>query len=712
MSHDPTPAPADTCDDAFFEQVDAPEVLDWVRTRSEATLAAAGDSTRFRTLEAEARAILDATDRLAWVQPRGGFAYNFWRDAEHQRGIWRRMPLARYLELGAAAAGSQEWDVLLDVDALATAESENWVYSGTVVHRPADARALCRLSRGGADAVVVREFDLQRGRLVPPAEGGFWLPEAKTDASWADADTLLVSSPLGAGQATDSGYGRTVRLLRRGADLAQAPVIWSCEPGDVACAAHLDAHSGRLLASTEIDFHTSRRAYRPAAAALRPDAEGWRELPLPGNCRIASCDDMLLLLPRTDFSLSGVEVPAGGVAALSWDAVDAAFETAESGAVAAPVLPAPEVLFAPTADQALESLSFTGTGALLEVGENMTSRLMRLTAPTAEHGWRCVSLLPEDSTGDWSVLATDPFHDSGALLATSSPIEPTALVQLTDDDQLRQIAQTPARFAATSTVVERFRARSEDGTQVPYFVIRRTDLPGPRPTILYGYGGFQISQKPTYGALRGKGWVERGGTYVVAGIRGGGEYGPAWHQAALRDKRPRAFEDMAAVARDLVARGMTTASTLGMTGGSNGGLLAGVMLTRYPELFGAVAISVPLLDMRRYHLLLAGASWMAEYGDPDSADWDFISAYSPLHNVRGAAEVRYPPALVMTSTRDDRVHPAHARKMVAALEAAGQDVRYFENIEGGHAGAADNAQEARRTALLYWFFAEQLGLSE
>lgn len=706
MSPDNPRTPAHTRDPLWFEQVDAPEVLDWVRERSDATLETASRTETYRRLEADAQEILDATDRLAWAQTRGEWAYNFWRDAEHPRGIWRRMPLQRYLELGAAAAGSDEWDVLLDVDALATTEGENWVYSGTTVLRPADDRALCNLSRGGADAVVVREYDLGLGRLVPPAEGGFELPEAKTDASWLDADTLLVNSPIGEGHATDSGYGRTVRLLRRGADLADAPVIWSCATTDVACGVHHDPLSGRLLASVQIDFHHARHAYRPAATATRADESGWRELPLPLDCRIASFGDRLLLLPRTDAQVGGVQIPAGGVAALSWDAVDSAFDAAPE-----PALPAPEVLFAPGADQALESLAFTAGGAIVEIGENMTSRLLRLTAPDAAGAtWGREWLLPEDATGDWSVLATDAFRDSGALLAASSPVEPTALVHLTDDGRLDRIAQTPARFDASSTTVERFLATSEDGTQVPYFVIRRTDLSGPRPTILYGYGGFQITQKPAYAALRGKLWVERGGTYVVAGIRGGGEYGPAWHRAALRENRPRAFEDMAAVARDLVRRGMTTASALGMTGGSNGGLLAGVMLTRYPELFGAVVIGVPLLDMQRYHLMLAGASWMAEYGDPDSSDWEFISAYSPLHNVRAASEVRYPPALLMTSTRDDRVHPAHARKMVDALETAGQDVSYFENIEGGHAGAADNAQEARRSALTYWFFAERLGL--
>ncbi|MFN7244791.1 MAG: prolyl oligopeptidase family serine peptidase, partial [Dietzia cercidiphylli] len=300
-------------------------------------------------------------------------------------------------------------------------------------------------------------------------------------------------------------------------------------------------------------------------------------------------------------------------------------------------------------------------------------------------------------------------HPDDAVLAVSGPIVPPSLVLLRADGSTTTLGSTPDRFDTTGIEVTRHTAVSDDGTRVPYTVMRGPGPDGPRPTILYGYGGFEVSMRPSYAALRGTLWLAGGGVYVVAGIRGGGEYGPAWHKAAVRENRPRAFEDFAAVARALVSTGVTTRDQLGATGGSNGGLLMGVMLTRYPELFGAIAIAVPLLDMRRYHLLLAGASWMAEYGDPDSADWDdFLGAYSPYQHVEPASDRPYPPVLMTTSTRDDRVHPGHARKMTAALEAAGHEVAYYENVEGGHAGAADNSQEARKAVLTYEFFRRRL----
>ena len=303
-------------------------------------------------------------------------------------------------------------------------------------------------------------------------------------------------------------------------------------------------------------------------------------------------------------------------------------------------------------------------------------------------------------------------HPDDALLAVSGPIVPPSLVLLRADGSTVTLGSTPDRFDTSGVEVSRHTAVSDDGTEVPYTVMRGRGPAGPRPTILYGYGGFMVSMRPSYAALRGALWLEEGGVYVVAGIRGGGEYGPAWHQAAIREKRPRAYEDFAAVARALVETGVTTRDQLGATGGSNGGLLMGVMLTRYPELFGALAIAVPLLDMKRYHLLLAGASWMAEYGDPDTADWDdFLGAYSPYQHIRPASQVRYPPILMTTSTRDDRVHPGHARKMTAALEVAGHEVEYYENVEGGHAGAADNSQEARKAVLTYEFFRRRLASS-
>ncbi|WP_333618671.1 prolyl oligopeptidase family serine peptidase [Dietzia sp.] len=683
----------------WLEDVDSAAALAFVRDRSDRTLAAAESDPGFLELESEARAILDSADRIPWATLRGDWAYNFWRDAEHPRGVWRRMPSHLYMTAEGPDPASPHWVELLDVDRLAAEEDVNWVYKGTTVLRDVvggESRALCQLSRGGADAVVVREFDLDAGRLIPASESGFVLEEAKTDVTWVDADTVAVVSALGEGQATDSGYGRTVRVWRRGTPFdTAAEEVWEGRRRDVAVGFSRDPGTGREIASRALDFYAS------TYAARMPGSGKWHHLPLPEDCRLLALPDHAVLLPRTDMEIGGVTIPAGGIGAAAWDEL-----LGDS--------PAATLLWAPSASQALEDVTATRGALLCTVLDDVASSLFWLAPDTGTS--TPVAGVPENS--EVSVVAADRLTSGAAILSVSSPVTPpsSVLIHEPGGPAPQRLAAMPERFDAEGVEVEQYFATSEDGTKVPYFVMRPGGPEGaartePSPTILYGYGGFEIAMTPSYAALRGKLWVERGGTYVVAGIRGGGEYGPGWHTAALREKRLRAYEDFAAVARDLVGRGITTPEQLGAYGGSNGGLLMGVMATRYPELFGAIVCAVPLLDMRRYHLLLAGASWVAEYGDPDvPGDWEFLSEYSPYQNVVATAERRYPPLFVTTSTRDDRVHPGHARKFVAALEEAGQDVTYFENTEGGHAGAANNAQEARKNALLYWFFARELGL--
>ncbi len=713
----------------WLEEVDSAAALDWVRERSDRTVADLATGPAAESAHARALEILDATDRIAWPVLRGRYAYTVWRDAAHPRGLWRRVPWSVLAE-GAPGFDDPAWELLVDVDALAIEEGVNWVYSGTVVRRPEDDRALVRLSRGGADAVEIREFDLTARRFVPGSEGGFRLAEGKSSASWVDADTLLLSAPLGRDDAdgpdvTDSGYARLVRLWRRGTDPSDAPVVLSGRADDVAVGATYDLTSGRVLASRAPDFHTSEVWFWPPH--VDPAAVAPTRVPVPGDCRVLSCGDWLVLHPRTDLDLAGQRHPAGSLLALPWAALDA--DPLDAG----PLNVEPTVLFTPTPSTTVEDVTWGRGRILLTILDDTESRVEALAIPDpavapAGAPWQRLPVegLPEHVSID--VLSCDRLsparsdttsaetapHPDDAVLAVSGPVVPPSLVLLRADGSSTTLGSTPARFDASGVEVSRHTAVSEDGTLVPYTVMRGPVTPGvdpagPRPTILYGYGGFEIPMRPSYAALRGALWLEQGGVYVVAGIRGGGEYGPTWHTAALREKRPRAFEDFAAVARALVETGVTTREQLGATGGSNGGLLMGVMLTRYPELFGAIAIAVPLLDMRRYHLLLAGASWMAEYGDPDSADWDdFLGAYSPYQHVRPRDEVRYPPVLMTTSTRDDRVHPGHARKMTAALEDAGHEVDYYENVEGGHSGAADNAQEARKAALTYGFFLNRL----
>ncbi|KAA0918809.1 prolyl oligopeptidase family protein [Dietzia sp. ANT_WB102] len=705
-----------------LEAVDSAEALGWVRERSDRTLHDLAGGDHAEMAYARALEILDATDRIAWPVLRGRYAYTLWKDGDHPRGLWRRVPWA-VLADGAPGVDHPAWETLVDVGAMADEEGVNWVYSGTVVRRPADDRALLRLSRGGADAVEIREYDLTTRRFIPVSEGGFRLPEAKCSVSWVDRDTVLLTAPLdpAGSDATESGYARVVRLWRRGTDPAQAPVIFEGRTDDVAVGASHDPVTGRVLASRAPDFHTSREVFW--TPGTDPTSSSPHAVPVPEDCDVTSCGDWLMLRPRTDLEIAGRSHPGGSVLIVPWSAVDD-----DPGR-----LPDPVVLFSPTPSTTVEDVTWGSGRILLTVLDDTESRIDAYAIPDAADGeWTSLPVegLPEHVSVD--VLSCDRLsgmdgadpatggpvvagsaverpHPDDAVLAVSGPVVPPSLVLLHADGSTTTLGSTPHRFETAGIEVTRHTAVSDDGTEVPYTVMRGPGPDGPRPTILYGYGGFEVSMRPAYAALRGALWLEDGGVYVVAGIRGGGEYGPSWHRAAIRENRPRAFEDFASVARTLVDTGVTTRDQLGATGGSNGGLLMGVMLTRYPELFGALAIAVPLLDMKRYHLLLAGASWMAEYGDPDSADWDdFLGAYSPYQQVRPASEVRYPPVLMTTSTRDDRVHPGHARKMTAALDAAGHEVQYYENIEGGHAGAADNSQEARKAVLMYEFFRRRL----
>ena len=731
-----TPAASDPY--LFLEEVDGPDALAWIAERSDRTVAALAVGDRPEASHTRALEILDATDRIAWPVLRGRFAYNVWKDSDHPRGLWRRVPWS-VMAQGAPAADHPAWETLIDVDALARAEGVNWVYAGTVVRRPVDDRALIRLSRGGADAVEVREFDLVGRRFVPASEGGFHLPEVKCSVSWVDEDTVLLAAPLdpSGADATSSGYARVARLWRRGTDPAAAPVIFEGDDDDVAVGAGYDVDTGRFVVSRSPDFHTSQEWFwRPGGD---PVAEEPVLVPVPEDCRVGSSGRWLVLRPRTDMEVAGGSYPGGSVLVVPWSALDADPSR----------LPVPTVLFSPTPSTTVEDVSFGRGRVILTILDDTESRLEAFAIPEGDgpaaagsgtgaaptgsgtgdvpagggpdpaNSWRRLPVegLPEHVSIDVLSLDRHADPDAGdeasdpddAVLSVSGPIVPPSLVLLRADGSSETLGSTPDRFDTSGVRVTRHTAVSDDGTEVPYTVMRGPGPDGPRPTILYGYGGFNVPMRPSYAALRGALWLEEGGVYVVAGIRGGGEYGPSWHQAAVREKRPRAYEDFAAVARALVDTGVTTRDQLGATGGSNGGLLMGVMLTRYPELFGALAIAVPLLDMKRYHLLLAGASWMAEYGDPDSDDWDdFLGAYSPYQHIRPASQVRYPPVLMMTSTRDDRVHPGHARKMTAALEAAGHTVEYYENVEGGHAGAADNSQEARKAVLTYEFFRRRL----
>ncbi|MDQ4116185.1 MAG: prolyl oligopeptidase family serine peptidase [Actinomycetota bacterium] len=663
----------------WLEDVTGDDAMSWVRERNSESLAELTAGGDFASLRDGLRAVLDARERIPYVRRRGELLYNYWQDADHPKGLWRRTTLDSY------RTGDPDWEILIDLDALAAAEDENWVWAGGAVLYPDYERALVQLSRGGADATVVREFDLPTRRFVAD---GFTLDEAKHRISWIDRDTVFVGTDLGPGSLTTSGYPRVMRRWSRGTPVADAPVVFEAEETDVAAFAGHDHTPGyeRDVVGRSPDFHTCERF------VLRED--GTRVLvDIPPDAAADLERDWLLVRPRSEWTVGGATHPAGSLIVFGLQDYLAGGRDGRA-------------LFTPTARRSLSGWDWTRNHLVLSVLDDVVTHLEVLT-PALDWASRALPAGPAFSSP--GIVYSDPRRDDEYFLDVDGYTLPSTLMRgdLAEPDRpLETLRQAPTFFDASGVTVRQFFATSGDGTQVPYFVVGRENATG--PTLMTGYGGFEISLTPSYSPVIGRGWLERGGTYVVANIRGGGEYGPSWHTAALLEHRHRAYEDFAAVARDLVGRGITTRERLAIHGGSNGGLLMGVMLTRYPELFGAIVIMVPLLDMRRFHLLLAGASWRAEYGDPDSeTDWGWISQYSPYQHVR--RDVQYPPVLVTTSTRDDRVHPGHARKMVARLRERGHRVEYYENVEGGHGGAADNAQRAFQWALVFEFCLRRLG---
>jgi prolyl oligopeptidase len=690
----------------WLEEVDGVAALAWVRERNAATQALLQARPDFEPTRRKLLAVLDSTDRIPQIVRRGGWLYNFWQDAAHPRGLWRRTTLPEYRR------AQPEWETVIDLDALATAERENWVWAGATCLGPAYRRCLVSLSRGGADAKVVREFDAVAKTFIAD---GFTLPEAKSDVTWIDADHLYVGTDFGPGSMTDSGYPRIIKRWTRGTPLAEAVSVFEGDAKDVSVHVTVD-HTpgfGRVVFARSLDFFNEQRHLATADGTVPFDAPSdasWSFWHSAGGAA-----DTLLLELRSDLRNGDVLYPRGALLAADTRAYLAGRREFQ-------------VLFAPTPTRSLAGYTTTRDHVIVNVLDNVASRLeeWRRGAPGPDAQ---VTFTRRDVEAPFpGTLSAVALHDAllrddslaeHYLLSYTDFLTPDALMLArTGSNERERLKARPALFDATGMHAEQFFARSRDGTRVPYFVVwpkgakpdnpAATPADGGNPTLLYGYGGFEVSMQPWYSGAFGAAWFEKGGVLAVANIRGGGEYGPAWHQAAVKADKQRSYDDFIAVAEDLIARRITNPRHLGIQGGSNGGLLVGAVVTQRPELFNAVVCQVPLLDMRRYHRLLAGASWMAEYGDPDdAAQWAYISRYSPYHNIK--ADASYPRILFTTSTRDDRVHPAHARKMAARLLEQGHDVLYYENIEGGHGGAADNAQRALIQALEFSYLWRQLG---
>lgn len=665
----------------WLEDVTAEKSLDWARAHNAISQKELQGDPKYGPLEKRLRTILDSKDQIARPYVMNDQLYNFWKDEKNPRGLWRRTTLAEFKK------PAPKWDVIIDLDALAAKDGKSWVWHGAGCLPPKNELCLVRLSISGSDAEVIREFSLKKRDFVA---GGFELPEAKTQISWKDENTLYVGTNFGEGSMTTSGYARIAKEWKRGTPLSEAKVLGEGSATDMVYAANRSFDHGRTY-----DWLNRRVGFFSGEDWLK-QGETYVKLDKPDDAEVETWDDQLLISLRTDWVINENIYKAGSLLAIPVTDFMAGKRTFS-------------VLFAPDEHHALASFTGTKTAIVLNLLVDVKTELR--VATRGKKGWDQKTLAGDPMTSA-SVQAWDADKSDDYFLYEDSFLAPTTLsLDNAIKPKRTELKKSPAFFDAKGLVVSQHFATSKDGTKVPYFQLSREalKLDGSAPTILYGYGGFELSQRPGYSAAIGAGWLEKGGTYVIANIRGGGEYGPQWHQAALTHDRQRAYDDFAAIAEDLIARKVTSTKKLGIYGGSNGGLLMGVMLTQHPDLFGAIVCAVPLLDMKRYHLLLAGASWMAEYGNPEvPADWEALSKFSPYQNIKKGTA--YPRTLFMTSTRDDRVHPGHARKMVARLEENGVDLLYFENIEGGHGGAANNEQLARRNALTYTFFARQLGL--
>lgn len=669
----------------WLEDIEGERAVAWVREQNARSLAQLEGDARYAPLYESAVAIATSQDRLPIGGVQDGYYYNFWQDGTHVRGIWRRSPLAAY------AAGQPQWETLLDVDALATAENANWVYKGADCLE-GSTRCMISLSDGGKDASTWREFDIARRAFV---DGGFVVPEAKSSVAWLDADTLLVGTDWGPGTMTESGYASIIKRWSRGSPLQSAIEVIRGQNTDVGmfAAALQDVDGRRVPIAVEANTFFESTTWRLDGAA--PAA-----FTLPQKATVQGLyKDRLIATLEQDWTPQGAAasdtaaIPSGSLVAIELNSATG---------------PAPHVtvLHTPNARQSIGEVSITRDAVLVAGFDNVRGRLLRFAFDG--RAW-IEGRIELPTTGSIHFAGSSPTEQI-AFATYEDFLTPTTLYALEERaTRARSIRSLPALFDASPYVTEQFEAVSRDGTRVPYFVLHRRDmaLNGESPTLLWAYGGFQVSYTPAYSPFVGKLWLERGGVYVLANIRGGGEFGPAWHQAGLRTHRQVIYDDFYAVEQDLVARGVTSPRRLGIMGGSNGGLLMGVMLNQHPEMIHAAVVQVPLLDMLRYDQLLAGASWVDEYGSPaNPEERRFLRSISPYQNLRARPD--FPLPFVLTSTKDDRVHPGHARKYVARMMELGMPVLYYENIDGGHAAAANLNETARRRALEFTYLSQRL----
>jgi prolyl oligopeptidase len=654
----------------WLEEIESTAVLQWVDERNRESLEILKGQKSYKELFDKSLEIYNSDDRIAAPAIRGNYIYNFWQDASHERGIWRRCTKESYMEK------KPQWETLIDIDAMSERDGIQWVFKGADGLFPDYSKYMISLSRGGGDAVVTREFDVESGSF---SGEGFNLPESKGGVSWIDSNRLLVAADFGEGTMTASGYPRQVRIWKRDTPVGEAGVVYEGESSDVGVFGAVINRSGKqyIIVIRAITFYTSHIYIVDNGVA--------KKLDLPEDAEFTGIlNDQVMLNLKSDWQAGGKTYRQGSLVSVCYPSLITGKQNVS-------------LVVEPDTKSGITSVSISKNNLIVNMMTNVRNELYRFRLENGKWVSSGVDLPGQGSIRISSVdeLSDDYFFYYEDFLTPSSLYYGNA-----GESGVLPVQSLPAFFDSDKYKVWQYEARSADGTMIPYFMVgpRNLDRNGKNPTLLYAYGGFEVPMMPFYSAIYGNSWLENGGVFVLANIRGGGEFGPQWHQDGLKGNRQNVFDDFHAVAEDLIKREITSGKHLGIQGGSNGGLLVGVAFTQRPELYGAVVCQVPLLDMKRYNKLLAGASWVGEYGNPDiPEEWEYIRRYSPYHNLK--ADQPYPEVFFTTSTRDDRVHPGHARKMVAGMMELGYTVYYYENTEGGHAGSSTNEQRATSSAL-------------
>ncbi|WP_339918342.1 prolyl oligopeptidase family serine peptidase [Yeosuana marina] len=663
----------------WLEEVDGKKALEFVNNQSKATFEKLSKEKDYQDIYDKSLAIYNSNERIAYPTIRGTYVYNFWRDKDHVRGIWRRSPLENYTN------GNPVWETLLDIDELSKKDDIKWVYKGSSGLYPDYSRFLIRLSKGGGDAVVIKEFDTETKSFL---EDGFYLPESKGYASYVNENTLIVSTDFGEGTMTTSGYPSQVKLWKRGTPLKDAQLIYKGEPSDVSTNGYVmrDGEKGYIVIDRSPSFFTDLKFIWTNNKIIKLD--------IPDDASTKGIlNNQFIIQLKSDWTVNSKTYKIGTLLSLNFTELLKGNKKIQ-------------VILEPDEFSSISQVSMTKNKLLVNLLSNVISQLHIYSFNDGK--WMNEKVKAPDF-GTISIVATNDLSDQ-YYFNFMNFITPSTLYSANASNNTFKVYQSlPAFFDASKYEVKQYKAKSKDGTMIPYFMIAAKDMKNDRtnPTLVYAYGGFEVSEQPFYSATFGTAWLEKGGVFVLANIRGGGEYGPKWHQDGMKEKRQNVFDDLYAVSEDLIAKNITTPKHLGVMGGSNGGLLVGVAFTQRPDLYNAVVCQVPLLDMQRYNKLLAGASWMGEYGNPDiPEEWEYIKKYSPYHNLKEGMD--YPEVFFYTCTRDDRVHPGHARKMVAKMNDMGYKTYYYENTEGGHAGSSTNEQSAKMNAMTFSYLLMKL----